>query len=53
MLDVFNAIANAHGQLSWMIASVRAPAGLKSSCIYLITFDGQFKAIGADCGGGF
>jgi hypothetical protein len=53
MLDLLNAITKSHGQLSWMVASVRAPEGLKTSCVYLITFDGQFKGIGGDCGGGF
>lgn len=53
VLDVLNAVVKSHGQLSWMVASVRAPEGLKNSCVYLITFDGQFTGIGADCGGGF
>src|SRR5262245_46337316 len=53
MLDELNAITKSHSQLSWMVTSVGAPEGIRNSCIYLIAFDGRFKGIGTDCGGGF
>jgi hypothetical protein len=53
MLDVLNAITKSHAQLIWMVASVRQSEEFESRCLYLITFDGQFKGIGADCGRGF
>jgi len=52
MLDVLNAITKSHGQLIWMVASLRESEGFKTGFVYLITFDGQFKGMGVDCGPG-
>jgi hypothetical protein len=54
MLDALDAITKSHGQLSWIVASIRSPEELRKSCAYLITFDGKFAGIGSvACDGGF
>jgi hypothetical protein len=45
--DALNSLVRAHQGAGWMVHYARGPAAIKTSCVRLVTFDGEFSGVGA------